>query len=76
MIQDASDTTFRVHGLVQTVERVRAEEEGYDIEARGRALWKIMSTQTHSWTYIRKLRLSKIARAKRTRMMRSFAKAD
>src|SRR5271166_4288059 len=27
MIMDATDTTFRVHGLVQTVERVRAEQE-------------------------------------------------
>ena len=38
MILDAIDTTFRVHGLVQTVERVRGEDEGLDEKARDRAL--------------------------------------
>lgn len=38
MILDVTDTTFRVHGLVQAVERVRAEEEGHSDEARGLAL--------------------------------------
>jgi len=38
MILDATDTTFRVHGLVQTVERVRAGDDGHVNEARERAL--------------------------------------
>ena len=37
MILDATDTTFRVHGLVQTVERVRAEAEGQRRGTRRRA---------------------------------------
>jgi len=41
MILDATDATFRVHGLVQTVERVRAEQEGRDDEARDRALVRL-----------------------------------
>lgn len=41
MILDATDSTFRVHGLVQTVERVRAAEEGHDDEARDRALVRL-----------------------------------
>jgi tetratricopeptide (TPR) repeat protein len=41
MILDATDTTFRVHGLVQTVERVRAEQKGRDDGARDRALVRL-----------------------------------
>src|SRR5271165_4896852 len=41
MILDATDATFRVHGLVQTVERVRAEQEGHDDEARDLALVRL-----------------------------------
>jgi hypothetical protein len=37
MILDATDTTFRVYGLVQAVERVRAEADGTAAEARDRA---------------------------------------
>ncbi|MGC1617510.1 MAG: TIR domain-containing protein, partial [Candidatus Acidiferrum sp.] len=38
MILDATDTTFRVHGLVQTVERLRAAAQGTDEVARNEAL--------------------------------------
>ena len=41
MILGATDTTFRVHGLVQTVERVRAEADGAATEARDRALTRL-----------------------------------
>ena len=41
MILDTTDTTFRVHALVQTVERARAEDEGHDNEARDRALVRL-----------------------------------
>jgi len=41
MILDATDTTFRMHGLVQTVERVRAEADGAAAEARYRALTRL-----------------------------------
>lgn len=40
MILDAADTTFRMHGLVQTVERVRAEADDA-AEARDRALTRL-----------------------------------
>jgi tetratricopeptide (TPR) repeat protein len=43
MILDATDPTFRVHGLVQTVERVRAEADGAAVEARDRALTRLTS---------------------------------
>jgi hypothetical protein len=42
MILGATDTTFRVHGLVQTVERVRAEADGTATEARDRALTRLI----------------------------------
>jgi tetratricopeptide (TPR) repeat protein len=41
MILDATETTFRMHGLVQTVERVRAEADGVAAEARDRALTRL-----------------------------------
>jgi len=41
MILDATDATFRVHGLVQAVERVRAETDGAAGEARDRALMRL-----------------------------------
>jgi len=41
MILDATDATFRVHGLVQTVERVRAEADRTAAEARNRALTRL-----------------------------------
>jgi hypothetical protein len=41
MILDSTDTSFRVHGLVQTVERAQAEREGHDEEARDRALGRL-----------------------------------
>ena len=41
MILDATDTTFRVHGLVQTVERMRAEADGAATEAGDRALTRL-----------------------------------
>jgi tetratricopeptide (TPR) repeat protein len=41
MILGAADTTFRIHGLVQAVERVRAAADGTAAEARGRALTRI-----------------------------------
>jgi tetratricopeptide (TPR) repeat protein len=40
MILDAADTTFRMHGLVQAVERVRAPADGA-AEARDRALTRL-----------------------------------
>ena len=46
------------------------------IRVRGKTPCKISSTQTHSKTCTGNLRLSRIALAKRTRMMRSFAKAN
>ena len=41
MILDATDATFRVHGLVQAVERVRAEADRAAVEARDRALRRL-----------------------------------
>jgi tetratricopeptide (TPR) repeat protein len=41
MILDCTDETFRVHGLVQAVERVRAEKAGHDDEARDLALARL-----------------------------------
>jgi tetratricopeptide (TPR) repeat protein len=41
MILDATDTMFRVHGLVQAVERVRAEADDRAAEARDRALTQL-----------------------------------
>ena len=41
MILDATDTTFRIHGLVQAVERLRAEADGAAAEARDRALTRL-----------------------------------
>jgi hypothetical protein len=41
MILGATDTTFRVHGMVQTVERARAEADGAAAEARDRALTRL-----------------------------------
>jgi tetratricopeptide (TPR) repeat protein len=41
MILGTTDTTFRVHGLVQTVERVRADADGTAAEARDRALTRL-----------------------------------
>jgi tetratricopeptide (TPR) repeat protein len=41
MILGATDTTFRVHGLVQTVERVRAEADSAAADARDRALTRL-----------------------------------
>jgi hypothetical protein len=41
MILDATDATFRVHGLVQAVERVRAEADDAAAEARDRALTRL-----------------------------------
>src|ERR1019366_4892866 len=38
MILNTNDTTFRFHGLVQTVERLRAEADGVDTQARDQAL--------------------------------------
>jgi hypothetical protein len=41
MILGATDTTFRVHGLVQMVERVRADADGAAAEAQDRALTRL-----------------------------------
>jgi hypothetical protein len=41
MTLDATDTTFRVHGLVQVVERVRAEADDAATVARDRALTRL-----------------------------------
>jgi tetratricopeptide (TPR) repeat protein len=41
MILDAVDATFRMHGLVQAVERVRAAADGAAAEARDRALTRL-----------------------------------
>jgi tetratricopeptide (TPR) repeat protein len=41
MILDANDMTFRFHGLVQAVERVRARDSGEADEARDRALTQL-----------------------------------
>jgi tetratricopeptide (TPR) repeat protein len=41
MILDATDATFRVHGLVQTVERVHAASEGNDAAIRDVALERL-----------------------------------
>ncbi len=49
MILDPTDTTFRVHGLVQTVERIRAEADGAAAEARDRALTRL--TDLFPYTY-------------------------
>ena len=38
MITDTTDTTFRMHELLQAVERGRAEAEGFDREASNRAI--------------------------------------
>jgi hypothetical protein len=41
MILDANDTSFRIHGLVQTVERARATSEGNDSVVRDTALERL-----------------------------------
>ena len=42
MILDATDTTFRMHGLVQAVEQVRADAEGAAAETRNLALTRLL----------------------------------
>jgi hypothetical protein len=37
-----------VHGLVQTVERVRAEQEGHDDDARARALVRLTAVSPYA----------------------------
>jgi hypothetical protein len=49
MILGATDTTFRVHGLVQTVERVRADADGAAADARDRALTRVTSLFPHAY---------------------------
>jgi tetratricopeptide (TPR) repeat protein len=44
MILDATDTTFRVHGLVQTVEWVRAVDDGQDVTAQTKAVECLAAT--------------------------------
>ena len=41
MILDVTEESFRVHGLVQTVERIQALNEGHDVEGRDRALARL-----------------------------------
>jgi len=41
MVLDGTDTSFRVHGLVQTVERLRAAADGAEAAARGHALARL-----------------------------------
>ncbi len=41
MILDATDATFRVHGLVQAVERVQAQRDGHINEMRDQALMRL-----------------------------------
>jgi len=49
MILDSTDTSFRLHGLVQTVERLQAEREGHDHEARDRALVRLSAMFPHAF---------------------------
>ena len=49
MILSATDTTFRVHGLVQTVERVRADADGVAAAARDPALTRLTSLFPHAY---------------------------
>jgi tetratricopeptide (TPR) repeat protein len=49
MILNATDTIFRVHGLVQTVERMQAEADCTAAEARDRALTRLVDIFPHSY---------------------------